>query len=92
MCLPRKDLYVESPFFPPHIKHFLSTFAKYLALITAYFKRRRGYSHNLLSKESSSCKNQLNTIPQHAAKNTRIQKTINEWRTFTLYIRQSMCA
>lgn len=48
-------------FFPLHIKCFLSTFTKYLAVITAQFKRRREYSHNLLLKESSSCKNQLNT-------------------------------
>lgn len=48
-------------FFPLHTKCFLRTFTKYLAVITAQFKRRREYSHNLLSKESSSCKNQLNT-------------------------------
>lgn len=48
-------------FFPQHIKCFLSTFTKYLAVITAQFKRRREYSHNSLLKESS-CKKQLNTV------------------------------
>lgn len=51
----------SKPFFPQHIKCFLSTFTKYLAVITAQFKRRREYSHNSLLKESSSCKKQLNT-------------------------------
>lgn len=45
-----------------HINRFLSTFTKYLAAITLILRGRRGeYSYNLLPRESSSCKKQLNT-------------------------------
>lgn len=78
-------------FFPLHTKCFLRTFTKYLAVITAQFKRRREYSHNLLSKESSSCKNQLNTALNMLPKAEEKTST-NKWRMFTFHIGQCMCA
>ena len=92
--LSKERLVSAKSFFPLHMERFLSTFRKYLAVITAHFKRRRKYSHNLLSKKSSLGTNQLNTTPQRAAKTTRDlhrKLATNKWRMFTFYLGQSMC-
>lgn len=76
-----------------HINRFLSTFTKYLAVITLILRGGRGeYSYNLFPWESSSCKKQLNTTHTRCQKHRKRHQKIatNSWRVFTFYIGQVM--